>query len=859
MNIEQMIYTSCKKGLGAGPGFQTQAMSPGMLLDQRTALEQLPPYRYPRRLPTHPTAIDVERYCPPNLQLTMLDNGYAAVTRSVYTGTDYSGRLGNFLAHSLVLPPDTDIWPIDLVDWTAWQDEVAEEPPQLPSLQTSELEVGHASCDFKSLSEFVRMRLDRCEQLAAMLDTLLVCREESRPLIVRDDGVRLASWVACLTKLLPRDMTPAFTFATFVNARLANVDIQCTTPDSDLVISSEERLHRAYIFDFVDQCFPQIDQRASGLGLALAIRLRDHPDWFPAFHRFAGKYRIEVDARHLRGLVDCFALCEANTIHSSDLSGHSGAAVRFAARVCDDSDEGRALMDTILERLAARVNRGRESPSSVLQSLGVLLTSGCLDRPIRERVHRMLVRFIHDDLGRGGGDWQELLSACDRIAGDGGLSWEDLEPLLLSPDALVPLATAPERNQYFVNDLVKFLTGCVGRNKPASVEGRLAFHETVWQLSDALGREAIVDPLLAMLAREAPGEFELLCGELLRDADESTNLSIGRNVANALDGPLAPRKDAVRQSFLRGGRQRALLAELQHRANEINNGMDCFSECLTSLQTLLGKRESLALLPCIASAWQQATPVTRANFAEYLFGHLEVVRNLDYTTAGEIAETLAATISLNPRDRSTAEQEKVIRELCATAGMGIPVRIVVRDFLQRALRRKFGTVAEVYDEWTSMVQQVDKDLGDQVVDQALLPLLALPCSPIEHSRILVWACDIAHFEVVVRRYCEVLESGEFARIPPDAAGAFAVLTLAPLPKDPELRQLSRCADQRLDAWLAALPKRTFELVQPYVKAYDAQIGRNKFLEWDDRRAQARRRRNSVFQSILRLVGLRTWP
>ncbi len=118
MKIQQQIYTSCPHGEGYDgiSGFQVKARSKGLSDSVSRAL--LPygnHYHLPHRLRTR----EYEYYrrgkdLPPEfldqLPVTVtyhrVDENLYGLTRIRYIGKDYSGRPGNFLAHSLVFPTE---------------------------------------------------------------------------------------------------------------------------------------------------------------------------------------------------------------------------------------------------------------------------------------------------------------------------------------------------------------------------------------------------------------------------------------------------------------------------------------------------------------------------------------------------------------------------------------------------------------------------------------------------------------------------------------------------------------------------------------------------------------------------------
>jgi hypothetical protein len=117
MKIEQQIYTSCPHGEGYDriSGFQVKARSQGISNAVSRAILR---YSNHYHMPHHLRTLEYQYYregkdLPPEFlaQLPIavtyhqVDEDLYGLTRICYVGKDYSGRPGNFLAHSLVFPP----------------------------------------------------------------------------------------------------------------------------------------------------------------------------------------------------------------------------------------------------------------------------------------------------------------------------------------------------------------------------------------------------------------------------------------------------------------------------------------------------------------------------------------------------------------------------------------------------------------------------------------------------------------------------------------------------------------------------------------------------------------------------------
>lgn len=117
MKIEQQIYTSCPYGEGFDQisGFQVKARSAGLTDSMsRAVLAYANHYQAPRELRSREynyykdggdLPADFLHQFPEAVTYHHVENGYYGLTRVRYTGKDYSGRTGNFCAHTLVFEP----------------------------------------------------------------------------------------------------------------------------------------------------------------------------------------------------------------------------------------------------------------------------------------------------------------------------------------------------------------------------------------------------------------------------------------------------------------------------------------------------------------------------------------------------------------------------------------------------------------------------------------------------------------------------------------------------------------------------------------------------------------------------------
>ena len=137
MAFQQLYYTSCEHGLGGYGGYQFNAVTPGIPPVILREVEERTVYEPPRWLladsgPDEPEAFPVA------FSYGMSEaTGMAIAAHVVFTGTDYSGRPGNYFVHALATSaPERDFGPLlpaELWGAALWQSRPVDST-QLPEL-----------------------------------------------------------------------------------------------------------------------------------------------------------------------------------------------------------------------------------------------------------------------------------------------------------------------------------------------------------------------------------------------------------------------------------------------------------------------------------------------------------------------------------------------------------------------------------------------------------------------------------------------------------------------------------------------------------------------------------------------------
>ncbi|MFF5023535.1 GTPase-associated protein 1-related protein [Streptomyces collinus] len=213
MSLAQLHYTSAPPGPD-GSGFRFTAVSPGVPQTVLREAEQLIGYEPPRDLPARPDAEELKAF-PKAFSCTELSDGGRLLSRSVYTGADYSGRWGNFHTHALHLPAGTRL-PDGALPITAWESPrwADTTPPDGRPEPVDRFEPsGLLRRD--GLVAFARSRADRLAAFFADLAALAGEADGRQIVVVERDSADVAQWIALACAVLPRERAHLLTFTTY--------------------------------------------------------------------------------------------------------------------------------------------------------------------------------------------------------------------------------------------------------------------------------------------------------------------------------------------------------------------------------------------------------------------------------------------------------------------------------------------------------------------------------------------------------------------------------------------------------------------------------------------------------------------
>jgi hypothetical protein len=301
MKLLQLIYTSCKRGLSAGAGFQTYSMSEGITDDEKREIERYGLYVPPTDLPTQPTPEQIEMMFPTAYRFFRLSSGRYGICQSKYIGRDYSGRYGNYFCHALISDNGPfPVYPIQLYGSPRFRDCLTDEedersttPPPLPLLDPA-LFFSEPSITAENITELVEQ--DGIRWIKETIAAAIEFAETHRGLIFTGPADQIPLRIAALQMAFPIELAHRLTFATYshdpsaMNTTITGIPATGTR----FQFSETQRNYENYIFDF-ESTAPVLDKQydyAENVDLGYTVSVESLKE----FHRFIEGFDIrEID------------------------------------------------------------------------------------------------------------------------------------------------------------------------------------------------------------------------------------------------------------------------------------------------------------------------------------------------------------------------------------------------------------------------------------------------------------------------------------------------------------------------------------------------------------------------------------
>jgi hypothetical protein len=216
-----MHYTSCADGVEGVRGFQVSAASP----DAPWSLVQLVVRHSVYERSAEFTAEDL-----PTVFGYVTSTAGWAVFRSVYAGTDVTGRPGNYFVHAVLDSSAFTIGtalPIDLCPSGFW----AGRPTDGTALPRA-VDLQPAPAPDTALAAFLAVD-NRLDHLAALVSAVQTGLGDDRPTVLVCAQGEALLWLTALARSLPHDVALQVTFLSYTPWPLRqDVVLSCTTPTS---------------------------------------------------------------------------------------------------------------------------------------------------------------------------------------------------------------------------------------------------------------------------------------------------------------------------------------------------------------------------------------------------------------------------------------------------------------------------------------------------------------------------------------------------------------------------------------------------------------------------------------------------
>lgn len=214
MAFQQLYYTSCEHGLAGYGGYQFNAVTPGVSPAVLREVEEQTVYEPPRWL-TGPGPDEPEAYPVAFSHGISEATGAVIAAQAVFTGTDYSGRPGNYFVHALVTStPEDDfgsLLPAELWGADLWQTRPADgtELPELPGPPP------RGVIDRPGVQAFLDAR-GAGDVLPELLTAVGQAMSGDQPvLVVSHDATENAWWIAAVSYLLGEHLAHRLMFTTY--------------------------------------------------------------------------------------------------------------------------------------------------------------------------------------------------------------------------------------------------------------------------------------------------------------------------------------------------------------------------------------------------------------------------------------------------------------------------------------------------------------------------------------------------------------------------------------------------------------------------------------------------------------------
>ena len=315
--ILQLYYTSCRKGLTAGSGFQTYSKSEEITKNEQREIEKLGLYAPPLNLPSQPTEEEIRNNFPDSFSFYRLSSGRYCILSSNYVGLDHTNRYGNYFCHALVLNEGQfPFYPIELFNSPFFKHNLSSEelnitykPSPLPDIRIEDLETT-GNINFQAISSFFDED-HRIDTLKKIIDSVLLSKKNNRPLVICDTQDLIPFWFAAVQMAFPIEMAHQLTFTTYtINPEYVPAKLMATfSSGSKFTFSNLQINSQYYVFNIVENQFSPISENSS-LSNLIATSYEYSHELLEMYHKFFNQFIMHEisweldDAYHLFQMVN---------------------------------------------------------------------------------------------------------------------------------------------------------------------------------------------------------------------------------------------------------------------------------------------------------------------------------------------------------------------------------------------------------------------------------------------------------------------------------------------------------------------------------------------------------------------------
>lgn len=362
MAIKQLFYTSCKRGLSSGMGFQTYSMSEGITEEERKEIESYCVYVPPDNLPTLPSQDEIDKLFPLSFSYFRLKNNKYCICSSKYIGKDYSGRYGNYFCHVLISEKPWDFYPIELYGSPVFRTHLTKEEQNrektryLPELE--EISVGNI-VNFDTISEFLKKEIvdKKRKFFIQLMESLLDYSESKKTIICCDQKGNMPFWIGAVLMCIPQKLASQFSFTTYsynpqdLNYIICGVDKN----GSKFNFKEGQKSYRYSIHDFSEEIKEVSGSSSSFIKLA-EVGYTVSKEIFMPFIDFISEFEYNFLDKNIDNSVSLYNMVKKGVQRSSIENIKKALSFAIGYKSKKAYDEIFKLLDPNLDKISTQVD-----------------------------------------------------------------------------------------------------------------------------------------------------------------------------------------------------------------------------------------------------------------------------------------------------------------------------------------------------------------------------------------------------------------------------------------------------------------------------------------------------------------------